>query len=110
MNNAAAHTQLITAEAQRLGFGWIGFAKAEQMDEEARRLTKWLNQDYHGKMGYLANHFELRTDPRKLVPDAKTVVSLTYNYYTEEEQTDPDAPKIAKYAYGTVYPINHWEF
>jgi epoxyqueuosine reductase len=96
-------TQLIRQEAQRLGFDFIGFAKAEQMTEEARRLETWLNGEKHGKMAYLANHFDKRIDPRKLVENAKTVVSLTYNYFTEATQTDPDAPKIAMYAHGKDY-------
>jgi len=97
------HTQMIYEEAQRLGFSFVGFAKAEHMDEEARRLEAWLNKGMHGKMGYMANHFEKRTDPRKLVDGAKSVVSLMYNYYTEEEQQDPKAPKISRYAYGKDY-------
>jgi epoxyqueuosine reductase len=101
--SANHHSQLIRDEALRLGFGYVGFAKAEHMDEEARRLEQWLNQGMHGKMAYMANHFDKRVDPRKLVEGAKTVVSLTYNYYPQEEQQDPEAPKIARYAYGKDY-------
>ncbi len=54
-------------------------------------------------MGYLANHFDKRVDPTKLVEGAKTVVSLMYNYFPENTQTDPDAPKISRYAYGQDY-------
>lgn len=78
-------------------------AKAEKMDEESYNLEAWLNKNYHGSMGYMANHFELRTDPTKLVPGAKTVISLMYNYYTDEKQTDPEAPKISIYAFGRDY-------
>lgn len=96
-------TERIRVEAQRLGFSFIGFAKAQQMDEEARRLETWLNQNYHGKMGYMENHFDKRIDPRKLVDGAKTVVTLMHNYYNPDEPTEIDAPKIAKYAYGEDY-------
>lgn len=72
------------------------------MQPEARRLENWLQQGAHGKMTYMENHFDLRTDPRKLVADAKTVVSLVYNYFTPETQVE-DAPKISKYAFGTDY-------
>ena len=99
----AKYTSLITQEANRLGFDFIGFAKAEKLDEEAKRLEQWLNQNMHGKMGYMANHFEKRIDPRKLVPGAKTVVTLTYNYSPSQKQADVAAPKIAKYAYGKDY-------
>lgn len=103
MEARTRHTHLIRQEAQRLGFSFVGMARAEQMDEEARRLEEWLNQHKHGKMHYMANHFDKRTDPRKLVEGARSVVSLMYNYYTPAEQEDPNAPKISKYAYGKDY-------
>ncbi len=98
-----SHTERIRNEANRLGFSFVGIARAEQMDEEARRLEAWLNQGLHGSMHYMANHFDKRIDPRKLVDGAKSVISLTYNYFTEEKQADVEAPKISKYAYGTDY-------
>ncbi len=97
------HTHIIREEAHRLGFEFVGIARAERMDEEARRLEAWLNGNLHGKMAYMANHFDKRIDPRQLVDGAKSVISLTYNYFTEAEQTDADAPKISKYAYGADY-------
>ena len=99
------HTDAIRQEAHRLGFEFVGIARAERMDEEARRLETWLNGNLHGKMEYMANHFDKRIDPRQLVDGAKSVISLTYNYFTDQEQTDPDAPKISKYAYGADYHI-----
>ncbi len=101
--SAIAHTRLIKEEALRLGFDFIGFAKAEKMDEEAKRLETWLNQNHHGQMSYMANHFEKRIDPTKLVEGAKSVISLSYNYFTEDKQEDPNAPKFSKYAYGEDY-------
>lgn len=103
MEYRASHTDLIRAEALRLGFAFVGFAKAERMDEEGRRLEAWLNQGMHGQMGYMERHFEKRIDPRKLVPGARAVVSLMYNYYPEEVQQDEEAPKISRYAYGKDY-------
>ena len=97
------HSQLIKEEAYRLGFDFVGFAKAERMDKEAKNLENWLNQNMHGKMHYMENHFEKRIDPTKLVPGAKSVISLTYNYDTTKKQKDPKAPKISKYAYGKDY-------
>ncbi|HMQ63816.1 MAG TPA: tRNA epoxyqueuosine(34) reductase QueG [Flavilitoribacter sp.] len=97
------HTRMIREEAARLGFSFTGVARAEQMDEEARRLENWLNAGMHGQMGYMANHFDKRIDPRKLVEGAKSVVSLLYNYYPEQRQSDPAAPKISRYAYGEDY-------
>ena len=98
-----AYARWIRAEARRLGFMMVGFAKAERLDTEARRLEEWLNRGYHGKMSYLENHFDKRVDPTKLVPGAKTVISLVYNYFPAETQSDPEAPKLARYAYGKDY-------
>lgn len=96
-------TRIIKQKAQELGFMYCGVSKADFLEEEARNLEAWLNRDYHGKMSYMENHFDKRVDPRLLVDDAKTVVSLLLNYYPESTQEDPTAPKISKYAYGTDY-------
>jgi epoxyqueuosine reductase len=95
----------IKAEALRLGFSFCGIAKAEFLAAEAPKLENWLKQKYHGKMDYMNNHFDKRLDPRLLVDDAKSVISVALNYFTDEEQIDPNAPKISKYAYGTDYHI-----
>lgn len=102
-NNATKYSQLIKAEALRLGFMACGISKAEFLEEEAPRLEKWLSNNHHGEMAYMANHFDKRLDPRLLVDDAKSVVSLTLNYFTPTKQLDVNAPKISKYAYGTDY-------
>lgn len=85
-----------------MGFSHCGFSKAEFLDEEASHFEHWLNENRHGQMGYMAHHFDKRLDPRLLVDDAKTVVSLLFNYYTDQKQI-PEAPKISKYAYGEDY-------
>jgi epoxyqueuosine reductase len=95
--------QLIKQEAQRLGFLSCGISKAGFLEEEAPRLEKWLNANMHGEMSYMANHFDKRLDPRKLVDGAKSVITVLLNYFTEETQKDPKAPKISKYAYGADY-------
>ena len=96
-------TNFIRDQAKSLGFLQVSFAKAEEMTEEARNLESWLNKNYQGKMSYLENHFDKRIDPRKLVDGAKSVISLSYNYFPEKAQTDISAPKLAKYAYGEDY-------
>ena len=104
MTASDRHAQLLKATAKRLGFDFCGIAKAEFLEEEAPKLEEWLRRDYQGRMGYLANHFDKRLDPRKLVEGAKTVVSLVYNYYPE--RTLPEGTedlKLAKYAYGQDY-------
>jgi len=103
LTSKAFYSTQIREEAHRLGFMACGFAKARYLEEEAPRLEDWLNKNYQGEMAWLANNFDKRLDPTKLVPGAKTVVSLLYNYYPNEHQKDPTAPKIAKYAYGQDY-------
>jgi epoxyqueuosine reductase len=93
----------IRREATSLGFFSCGFSKAEFLEEEAPRLVSWLKNNFHGKMNYMENYFDKRLDPTQLVPGAKSVISLLYNYYTDEKQSDPDAPKISKYAFGEDY-------
>lgn len=97
------YSKLIKAEAKRLGFMHCGISKAGYLEDEARNLDKWLNASYHGTMGWMANHYDKRLDPTKLVPGAKSVVSVLLNYYPEKAQTDPETPKISKYAYGKDY-------
>jgi epoxyqueuosine reductase len=94
---------MIKAEAERLGFMFCGITKADFLSEEAPKLEQWLKEERHGKMSYMENHFDKRLDPRLLVDGAKSVISVALNYYTPDKQTDSDAPKISKYAYGTDY-------
>ncbi len=95
-------TQLIRTEALRLGFASIGFARAQPLPDDARRLEQWLSKGHHGTMHYMERHFDLRTDPTRLVPGARSVITLTYNYFPAQQQ-QPQAPRIARYAFGTDY-------
>ena len=97
------NTFLIKQKAIELGFSFVGFSKAGFLEEEAPRLESWLKMNAHGEMSYMANHFDKRLDPRLLVEGTKSVVSLLYNYYTEERPEDSNAPKISIYAYGKDY-------
>jgi epoxyqueuosine reductase len=98
------NSSFIKSTAMRLGFDFCGLAKANYLEEEAPRLEKWLNRNYQGQMSYLANHFDKRLDPTKLVEGAKTVVSLAYTYYPKQVlPQDSSDIKLAKYAYGEDY-------
>jgi epoxyqueuosine reductase len=101
--NRSAYSEMIKTEAKNLGFLFCGIAKAEFLETEAPRLEAWLNKGMHGEMHYMENHFDKRLDPRLLVDGAKSVISLGLNYYTDNVQADPLAPKISKYAYGEDY-------
>lgn len=90
-------------KAAELGFLQCAVAVAEPMDLEARRLENWLNQGMHGTMRWMEHHFDLRIDPTKLMPGAKSVICLAYNYFHPDRQSDAYAPKISMYAYGEDY-------
>src|SRR3546814_1536901 len=94
------HTRMIKEEARRLVFLFCGIARAGFLEEEAPRLEKWLQEERHGSMQYMENYFDKRLDPRLLVPGTRSVISLGLNYYTPQQQQDPEAPKISQYAYG----------
>ncbi len=96
-------SQLLKKEAASLGFDFCGISKADFLEEEAPRLEHWLNQQMHGQMSYMANHFDKRLDPRKLVEGAQSVVSLMYNYYPKQELNENQHYKLSKYAYGKDY-------
>ncbi len=96
------HTSFVKNTALSLGFDYCGISKAEKLDDDARRLESWLNNGFHGKMSYMENYFDMRVDPTKLVPGAKSVITLLLNYFPSEKQND-DAPKVSKYAFGNDY-------
>jgi epoxyqueuosine reductase len=102
LSNKAKYSNLIKAEADRLGFLSCGISKAAFLEEEAPRLEEYLDKNRQGEMHYLENYFDKRLDPTKLVEGSKSVISLLLNYYPEEKQRE-DSYKISKYAYGRDY-------
>lgn len=104
MDKSEKHSKFIKEQAYQLGFDACGIAKADFLEEDAKHLTTWLQKGYHGQMSYMENHFDKRLDPRKLVPGAKSVISLMYNYYPDQQQRS-DSYKISKYAYNEDYHL-----
>ncbi len=102
MSKKQYYATFIKEQAKRLGFLACGIAKAEFLEEEAPRLEAWLHNNYHGEMRYMENHFDKRLDPRLLVDGAKSVISLSYNYYPSQVQ-QKESYQISKYAYGQDY-------
>ena len=101
--SAPLATDRLKADAHELGFAFCGVARAEFMEPEARQLEAWLNGGHHGAMDYMANHFDKRVDPTKLVPGARTVIVLGYNYFPPDDTASREVPKVARYAYGEDY-------
>ncbi len=108
MNKSLA-TKLIKDKAYELGFLFVGVSRAGFLEEEAPRIEKWLSENRHGEMAYMENNLDKRLDPRLLVEGTKSVVSLLYNYYTDQKQVDPTAPKISMYALGKDYHLIIWK-
>ena len=107
MNASPSHvSQTIKRLAHQHGFQFCGISKAEFLSEEAPQLERWLNQHMHGEMAYMANHFDKRLDPRLLVDDCQTVISLAYNYFPDPTtQVLADSFQVSKYAFGQDYHI-----
>ena len=97
------YSALIKAKAQKFGFQNCGISKAGFLEEDARPLENWLQNHYHGQMQYMENYFDKRLDPTLLVEGSKSVISLSYNYFPEENISGSDTFKISKYAYGQDY-------
>ena len=97
------YTKIIKQKAEKFGFQSCGISKAEFLEEEAPRLETWLNKGYHGEMKYMENHFDKRLNPTLLVDGAKSVISLSYNYFPKVKIDEINNFKISKYAYGEDY-------
>lgn len=97
------YSNLIKSKAKKFGFQDCGISKADFLQEDAPQLEKWLKNNFQGEMGYMQNHFDKRLDPRLLVEGAKSVISLSYNYFPEEKISALDNFKISKYAYAQDY-------
>jgi epoxyqueuosine reductase len=95
---------IIKQKAQELGFSACGIAPVRKLVEEQQRLKDYLENNYHGAMGYMENHFDKRLDPTLLVPGAKSIVMVLLNYFPTQLQTG-NVPIVSKYAYGKDYHL-----
>lgn len=102
--NRKSLSNIIRNAAFESGFSACGISKAGFLESEAPKMERWLRDGHHGEMAYMENHLDLRLDPTKLVPGAKTIISLAYNYFPESNQ-NKEAPIVSKYAYGSDYHV-----
>ncbi len=91
----------IKKEALRLGFDACGISPANNSGEEERYM-KWIEDNWHADMHYMARNIDKRVDPRLLVEGAKSIISVALNYYPHKKQAS-HAPQFAYYAYGKDY-------
>ena len=101
--------EIVIRKAKAIGFDLVGFAKAEILEEESKRLMKWLEKNYQAGMDYMVKNFEKRTDVKKILPEAKSVISLGLNYYTNDEYSNKKSEgKVSRYAWGKDYHLLIW--
>jgi len=96
-------SQLIKQQALNLGFSNIGFAEAGFLSTQAATYEQWLKNGNQAGMQYMERNIDKRLNPKLLVDNAKTVISVLYNYYTPKKLSNPDAPQFSIYANGTDY-------
>ncbi len=102
--------EILIEKAKHLGFDLVGFTKADELKEETANLEKWLGMKYHGDMEYMGRNVEKRKDVSKILPDAKSIISLGMNYYTDEQyDNQKDKGKISRYAWGKDYHLIIWK-
>jgi epoxyqueuosine reductase len=101
--SVSQHTAFVKKYAAELGFDYCGIARAQRLDDDASRLETWLNKGMHGTMKYMENYFDLRVDPSKLVPGAKSVITLLFNYFPSISQPAETSVMVSRYAYGKDY-------
>ncbi len=106
-------TEQIKSKALELGFAKVGIAKAEILGAEGDRLKEWLNRGYHASMQWMKKNVDKRIDPKKIVPNAQSVISVAINYFTSIEHSPesdeglrPRRGKISRYAWGDDYHIH----
>jgi len=90
-----------------LGFQKVGITDIDLKDQEAN-LQKWLDNDYHGEMDYMAKHGMKRARPEELLPGTVRVISARMDYLPDDAQfasnlEDKDLAYISRYALGRDY-------
>jgi epoxyqueuosine reductase len=96
-------SNLIKQKANQLGLSAYAILPVDFLDEEEERYTEWIKNGMHGEMGYMDSKTDKRLNPGLLVENAKSIIVVLLNYFPEKTQTDPTAPVLSKYAYGTDY-------
>ncbi len=103
MINSVQLRNKLEDKSRDLGFLEFGVAPADALDQEAKRLREFLGLRYHATMQWMARNLERRIDPREVVPGAKSVIMLAYNYFTGRVTGDDTKAKISNYAWGDNY-------
>jgi epoxyqueuosine reductase len=105
MRENSSTVQFIKDAAKKIGFDGCGIASPMVLEKDIDYLTKWLAENKNGNLKYLENNIEKKADPRKLLGNAKSVITLVQSYYPSKKQDEKASYKIAKYAYGNDYHV-----
>lgn len=102
--------QIVIEKAKELGFDLIGFAKAELLEIESRKLNEWLKRKFHSTMEYMERNTDKRKDVKKILPGARSIISLAMNYNTDHHHENKNGyGKISRYAWGKDYHLIIWD-
>lgn len=102
--------QIVIEKAKELGFDLVGFASADVLDKETEKLREWLARGYQASMDYMERNFEKRFDVKNILPNAKSVISLAMNYYTNHQHKNENGSgKVSRYAWGKDYHLIIWD-
>lgn len=106
----ALTNEQVEAVAKKIGFDLVGFAPADQLINEYQNLEEWLAKGYQAGMEYMERNGEKRKDVKEILENAKSVISLGLNYYTDHEHTgEKNKGKVSRYAWGKDYHLVIWE-
>jgi epoxyqueuosine reductase len=101
--------KILIEKAKSVGFNLVGFAKVEILKKESEHLREWLDKNYHAGMDYMERNFDKHKDVNRILPNAKSVISLGLNYYTTDSySTNKAVGKISRYAWGKDYHLIIW--
>ncbi|MBL7064138.1 MAG: tRNA epoxyqueuosine(34) reductase QueG, partial [Anaerolineae bacterium] len=98
-------TGRIKEQARRMGFDVVGVTRPAP-SAHAAFYTGWLARGYHGEMAYLArpDAIEKRADPRRLMPETRSIVIVGMNYYTGDfPPAEESRGRVSRYAWGADY-------
>lgn len=101
MNNNPTQ-KLKSFALNNLGFSDCKITRALNKPKDEQFYQNWLNQNHHGQMDYLIKHSPLKTNPKKILPNAKSIILVTLNYYQKHQNSGQNG-RVARYAWGRDY-------
>ena len=103
MRETSDTVKYIKDTAKKMGFDGCGIAAPSVLQKDTEYLARWIEEQKHGNIKYLEKNIAQKADPKKILGNAQSVITLVQNYYPEQKQNENSTYKIAKYAYGKDY-------